>query len=193
MCVKELSHISWQPARIVDPGTVTRLQSARTFKDTSVPDVIPPPVYHQLIEALRAGQGQIKGKLNGTFRGITNCMPGYWTVVGVTRDALAHMAATGWQGDFIKGLRRDHMKSAREFQSLLMAEPFTYERFVDLVADYGRCIICTKAQNPPHRAGYNFTYFDSDIRFLPQPFDTAQVFSVKGSKTKAQLFASLLS
>lgn len=157
--------------------------------------VIPPPVYHQLIEALRAGQGQIDGKLNGTFRGITNCMPGYWTVVGVTRDALAQMAATGWQGDFTKDLRRDHMKPAREFQSLLMAKPYTYERFVDLVADYGRCVVCTKIQNPPNKAGFGFKYFDKDTIFLPKEkqFDTAQEVSMKSSKIRAEVFASLLS
>jgi hypothetical protein len=146
-----------------------------------------------MIEALRVGQGQMNGKLNGTFRGITNCMPGYWTIVGVTRAALAQMPASGWQGDVKKGLRSDHMKSAREFQSLLMSEPCTYGRFVDLVADYGRCVICTKAQNPPHKAGFGFTYFERDIHFLQQPFDTAQEVSVKAGKTRAQMFASLLS
>ncbi len=156
-----------------------------------MPDVIPPPVFHKLIEALRVGQAQMNGKVNGTFRGITNCMPGYWTVVGITRAALAQMAATGWQGDFMKGLRRDHMKSAREFQSLLMDKPCTYESFVDLVADYGRCIICTKAQNPPHKAGFGFKFFEGDVLFLSQPFDTAQEVSVKASKTRAQTFASL--
>lgn len=155
--------------------------------------LVPPPVFHELIEALRFGQRQIPDILGTTFRGVTNFMPGYWNVVGVTRDALAQMATTGWQGDFMKGLRRDHMKSVKNFQSLLMSAPCTYERFVDLVADYGRCIICTKAQNPPDRAGYGSTYSESDILFLSQPFDTAQENSVRSSKSRAKLFASLCS
>jgi len=163
------------------------------FWSTAVSPLTPPPVFYDLIEALRLGQKQIPDILGTTFRGVTNFMPGYWTVVGVTRDALAQMAATGWQGDFMKGLRRDHMKSVKDFQSLLMAEPCTYERFVDLVADYGRCIICTKAQNPPDRAGFGSTYSESDILFLSQPFDTAQENSVRSSKSRAQVFASLLS
>jgi hypothetical protein len=153
---------------------------------------IPPPVFHELIEALRLGQQQIPDILGTTFRGVTNFMPGYWNVVGVTYDALAQMAATGWRGDFMKGLRRDHMKSVKEFQSLLMAAPCTYDRFVDLVADYGRCVICTKAQNPPDRAGYGYAYAESDIAFLPQPFDTAQENSVRSSQNRAKLFASLM-
>ncbi len=154
--------------------------------------MIPPPVYHNLIEALRVGQGQIPKILGTTFRGVTNFMPGYWNVIGVTRDALAQMAATGWQGDFMKGLRRDHMKSVKEFQALLMAKPYTYEQFVDLVADYGRCVICTKAQNPPNSAGYGSKYSERDILFLPEPWDTAQENSVRSSKARAKIFESLL-
>lgn len=151
----------------------------------------PPPVYHNLIEALRVGQGQIPRILGTTFRGVTNFMPGYWNVVGVTRDALAQMAATGWQGDFMKGLRRDHMKSVKDFRALLMAKPCTYDQFVELVADYGRCVICTKAQNPSHGAGFGFKFFESDVIFLPEPWDTAQENSVRSSKARAEMLSSL--
>lgn len=156
-------------------------------------DLVPPPVFHELIETLRLGQKQIPNILGATFRGVTNFMPGYWNVVGVTREALAQMAAAGWEGEFMEGLSRDHMKSVKDFQYELMKKPCTYENFVDLVADYGRCIICTKAQNPPKGTGFGTRYFEKDIIFLPQPFDTAQENALRSSKTRAKLFASLLS
>jgi hypothetical protein len=163
------------------------------FGSTAVSPLTPPPVFYDLIEALRLGQKQIPKILGATFRGVTNFMPGYWNVVGVTRDALAQMAAVGWEGEFMEGLSRDHMKSVKDFQSELMKKPCTYKRFTDLVADYGRCIICTKAQNTRKGAGFGTTYFEKDIIFLPQPFDTAQENSLRSSKTRAQMFASLLS
>lgn len=51
---------------------------------------VPPKVFHDLVNVWRAGADQIPALANGTFRGITNSMPGHWTVVGVTRKALAH-------------------------------------------------------------------------------------------------------
>lgn len=62
-----------------------------------------------------------------------------------------------------------------------------------MVADYGRCVICTRAQNPPHKAGFGFKFFERDTLFPQELFDTAQEVSVKASKTRAQMFASLLS
>ena len=148
----------------------------------------PPKVFHDIIAAWRAGIGETPKLANGTFRGITSWMPGYWTIVGITRNALAVMEARGFSGDFAKDLRRDHIKSGKEFQQRMLGEPTSYAEFCDLVADYGRVIVCTKAENPPHVAGYGNRYTDADIVWLAEPIETSSSIAVPANKRTAALF-----
>ena len=61
---------------------------------------------------------------NGVFRGITNFMPGYLTIVGVTRNARALMEQRGWTGNFAKDLVEDgHMFAVRDEVRLLAGHP----------------------------------------------------------------------
>jgi hypothetical protein len=149
---------------------------------------IPPKVFHDLVNAWRNGADQIPKLVNGTFRGITNAMPGYWTVVGITRKALEEMASSGWRS--AAGLRRDHIKSGRDFQQRLLDHAVTYDEFCDLVADYGRCIVCTKAENPARTAGYGNAYHDADIRWLSRPVDTSTSMTVPTTRVMTDLFRS---
>jgi hypothetical protein len=144
-----------------------------------------PRVFHDMVTAWRNGADQIPKLLNGTFRGITNFMPGYWTIVGVTKQAYAVMDSRGWRGNFAKDLRRDHIKSGRAFQQHLLDHPVTYAGFCELVADFGRCVVCTKEENPARSAGYGHTYQNSDILWLAQPIDTAMSMAVPTTKAMA--------
>ena len=150
----------------------------------------PPKVFHDLVTVWRDGIGEAPKVANGTFRGITNFMPGYWTIVGVTRNALAIMESRGWRGNFAKDLRRDHIKSGRDFQQLLHDQATSYAEFCEMVADYGRCIVCTKAENPPRTAGYGNTYTDADILWLPQPVDTATSMAIPTTREMAAHFTA---
>lgn len=154
--------------------------------------VITPRVFFDLVETLRQGQDQIPAIQNGVFRGITNSMPGFWTLAGVTINALRQMEATGWKGNFAKGLKRDHIKSAHSFQKLLLSRRHTYEEFLALVADYGRCVLCTGAENPPKAAGYGNTYTDADVVWLDNPICTSREMSIKTTKARVALFKGLL-
>lgn len=154
--------------------------------------VITPRVFYDLVETLRHGQDEIPAIQNGVFRGITNFMPGFWTLVGVTKNALRRMEATGWNGNFAKGLRRDHIKSAHLFQKVLLTRHHTYEEFLALVADYGRCVLCTGDENPPRSAGYGNTYTDADILWLSDPVCTSREMSIKTTKARIALFKSLI-
>jgi hypothetical protein len=148
----------------------------------------PLKVFHELTAVLRQGSADVKDRQNGIFRGITNSMPGYWTIVGVTRKALEIMSVRNWRGEFTKDLRRDHMKSGRQFQEILMTQQVTYEDFCQLVEDYGRCVVCTSKENPPRTAGYGHTYFDSDIVWLPKPLETSTSMTVPATRATASMF-----
>lgn len=141
-------------------------------------------VYYEMIQALRAGQNTIsKTALNQAFRGITNTMQGYWNIVGVTRQAKEVMDNSGWKKNFAKGLVRDHMKSAKEFQDILMSSDVSFEEFETLVADYGRVVVVTKAQNPYNEVAYGNTYHNEDILYLNNPLESALGFGVPVTKT----------
>jgi hypothetical protein len=130
--------------------------------------------YHELLSVVHRHRTMLKNSLNGVLRGTTNVMCGYWRVVGVTKMALEQMKERGWKGQYAKGLRRDHIKSARKFQSQLFdREEFpSWDEFGTLVADYGDCVITTKDENPPQTEGYGHSYVESDVMWLSAPFDT---------------------
>jgi len=157
--------------------------------------VCPPKVFHKLIIQLSENRTESKKYENQIFRGITNVMPGYWTIVGVTREALSIMESRGWVGNFTKGLRRDHIKSAKSFQEIMLSNSYSYEEFVALTQEYGKCVLCTKSQNPPNRAGFGNAFGEKDVVWIPQDkvFDTAQEISLKSNKERAFFFRSLLS
>lgn len=154
----------------------------------------PPQVFHKLILELYKNQKEAPKFINQIFRGITNIMPGYWTIVGVTHQAYELMNLREWKGEFTRDLRRDHMISARDFQTKLMSNEYTYEEFVELTNEYGKCILCTKEQNPPRQAGFQFTYNENEIYLLPsnKTFDTATEMSVKATHDRAFLFKNLV-
>jgi hypothetical protein len=161
---------------------------ALTWRDHSMTaEIVPPKIFHDLVVAWRAGAAQSPEYVTNLFSSITLYMPGYWNIVGVTKRAHALMEARGWAGDFTKGLRRDHAKSRQDFQKRLLDQSTTYPEFVELVADYGRCILCTIDENPPRTAGYGNTYQDDDVLWLPEPIETAKLTSVYSKKMAARL------
>lgn len=87
---------------------------------------------------------------------------------------------------------RDHIKSVHSFQKMLFARHHTYEEFLALVADYGRCVLCTCDENPARSAGYGNTYTVADILWLKGPVCTAREMSIKTTKARVALFKELL-
>jgi len=145
-------------------------------------------MFHEMVETLRKNKEQFPVMENGIFRGIMGTTPGFWTLAGVTKNAMAHMEAAGWTGNYTKGLRRDHIKPVREFQYILMSREHSYDEFVALVKEYGQCVLCTKAENPSKGAGYGVTYTDADVIWIDAPFDTVEEISVRATKARAALF-----
>ena len=119
-------------------------------------------------------------------------MTGFCTLVGVTVNALRQMEAPGLQVNFAKDPRRDHIKSAHSFQKVLLARHHTYEEFLELVADHGRCVLCTGAENPSKAAGYGNTYTHADIVWFGEPICTSQEMSIKTTKARVALFKGLV-
>ncbi len=153
----------------------------------------PPQVFHKLILELYKNQHEEPTLNNQIFRGITNIMPGYWTIVGVTVQAIELMASRNWQGNFTRGLRRDHIRPTVEFKMRLMSKEHSYEEFIELTADYGKCILCTIGQNPAHGAGFGLAYTENDIRWLgDDEFDTARELAIAASQTRARIFSGLM-
>lgn len=73
---------------------------------------------------------------------------------------------------------------------MLIDRSVTYEEFCDLVADYGRVVICTKAENPARSAGYGHTYVDSDILWLEESFCAATSMTVPVSLPMAAIYCT---
>ena len=150
-----------------------------------------PRVYYEFVMSWRNHHASIAPVANGVFRGITSYVDGYSDIVGITKRAYAVMSERVWTGNYGKGLRRDHIKSAREFQEVLLTHPdLTYETFCALVADYGRCIVCTADENPSKKAGYGNAYKDEDVLWLAKTVSSHSSFAVPVGKKMVEVYKS---